>query len=81
MDLELELKKERERYVSVETAIRHLVKLPGGIPIVPSEREIKTHLDACRDFYNIYGSKFGYNSPWIEAFNDENHFSNEQRKN
>lgn len=79
MDLEERLEKEREDYIRINTLVRqiagkHLVQ--RGLPVVPDEREVQGHLHACRMYYEMYGTTKGYDSPWIEAFNDPNHFSN-----
>lgn len=79
MDLEVELAKERESYIRIETVVRqlagqHLIK--RGLSVVPTDSEVQGHLDACRAYYEIHGTKLGYDSPWIEAFNHPGHHSN-----
>lgn len=71
------LAEEGERYKRVEMAVRSLApkRFHGLVPVIPTEEEINDHIKACRQYYAEHGTKFGTYSPWIEAFNDENHYS------
>ena len=77
MELEKLLIEEGERYKRVEMAVRSLVpkRFQGLVPAIPTDEEVKEHIAACRQYYDEYGTKFGTYSPWIEAFNDQNHYS------
>ena len=77
MELEKMLIEEGERYKRVEMAVRSLApkRFQGLVPIVPTKEEIEEHVAACRLYYAEHGTKYGTYSPWIEAFNDENHYS------
>ena len=76
MNLEEMLERERKRYIEIEAFIRqiagqHLIK--RGLPAVPDEKEVKMHIDACRHYYELYGTTMGKESPWIESYNKEGH--------
>ena len=77
MNLEEELMKERQNYIRIQSLVRQLAgkNLPRGIPIVPDEREVQGHLDACRSYYELHSTKLGCDSPWIVAYNAPDHFS------
>lgn len=64
--LEELLKKEEEAYAPILAFTRHFASHIRGLDKhFPPEAEMKMHLDACRDFYNMFGSTTGENSPWL----------------
>ena len=36
-----------------------------GLPDEPSDIEVEIHLRACRDYYEMFGTVEGKNSPWV----------------
>lgn len=65
--LEEMLECEKQRYWVVEQFMRAMVKRYGkirGLPDTPSDAEIKSHLEACRCYYEKFGTTNGEYSPW-----------------
>lgn len=80
MTLNEMLEIERQRFVAIESAVRQYTPKRWKLPIPPDESEVEAHLTACRCYYEEFGTKFGVNSPWIEAFNSPDHYSQRRHK-
>lgn len=65
--LEKMLEEERIQFVNMEAFLRQFAVHIRGLDPRPSEAEIEQHLSACRDYYEIYGTKEGEYSPWCSA--------------
>ncbi len=69
-ELDKLLEEERDLYIRTETAFYALSSIvaPQFRDLRPTLEEscIQEHLDACRDFYKKYGTKFREGSPWME---------------
>lgn len=73
MDLEQLLQEEKERYIHQESVFYALVDTFGpkrfrGLHPSLDEKWIEEHIEACREYYEKHGTKFGENSPWIESW-------------
>lgn len=69
MTLEEKLDYERTCFIVSERNFRNLLSSLGkhfrGLPDTPSEAEIKSHLQACRGYYEMFHTVEGQDSPWI----------------
>lgn len=65
--LEEMLMEEREKFIIMESFLRQCAKHIRGLAPSPSNAEITRHLDACKDYYELYGTRDGNYSPWWTA--------------
>lgn len=69
MTLEKCLNHERAYFITSEYTFRQLLGTLGkrfkGLPDIPSDAEIQSHLEACKMYYEMYNSFQGPYSPWI----------------
>ncbi len=69
MTLEEKLDYERTCFITAEYNFRQLLGALGkhfkGLPDEPSDIEVEIHLRACRDYYEMFGTVEGKNSPWV----------------
>ena len=64
MNLEERIEEEKRLFIETERALRSLVKIKG-LSAEPTELEVKIHTDACRGYYELYGTTEGERSPFI----------------
>lgn len=64
-ELEVLLKEEAMTYRYQASFIRHLVSIRNLDKEFPLEKEIDMHLDSCKKYYELYGTKDGKNTPWL----------------
>lgn len=64
-NLEELLKDEAETYRFFAALQRAFTSIRGLDKEFPLESEITLHMDSCKEFYELYGSKDGKDTPWV----------------
>lgn len=64
-NLEALLEEEAKAYRYQAAFIRAFSSIRGLDKEFPLEREVALQLDACRAYYELYGTKDGSDTPWV----------------
>ena len=64
-DLEVLLEDEAKFYRYQAAFIRTFVSIRGLDKEFPLDCEVALHIEACKDYYELYGTKAVRDTPWI----------------
>lgn len=70
--LEEMLLEERKQFIVMESFLRQCAKHIRGLSPFPSDEEVDFHLSACKDYFEIYGTRDGRYSPWWTSKENNN---------
>ena len=63
--LEILLEEESKTYRCQAAFIRAFTSIRGLDKEFPLDHEVALHMDSCKEYYELYGTKDGKDTPWV----------------